>query len=65
MTFAGLLLLSSERSAAVALLCAGPGSMLAAAVVLITSDRSKARAALVQGLFPALALVSLLVWGLG
>ena len=64
-TFAGLALLGAERSAAVALLCAGPGSMLAAAVVLITSDRTKARAAVVQGLFPALALLSLLVWGLG
>ena len=64
-TFVGLALLGSDRSAAVALLCAGPGSMLAAAVVLITSDRTKARAAVVQGLLPALALGSLLVWGVG
>jgi len=35
------------------------GSMLAAALVLVTSDRSKARAASVQGLFPLLALVAL------
>ncbi len=47
-----------------ALLCAGTGSMLAAALVLITSDRSKARAAAVQGLFPVLSLLSLLVWSL-
>ena len=39
--------------------------VLAAAVVLITSDRSKARAAIVQGLFPAIALVALLVHVLG
>jgi putative membrane protein len=38
--------------------------MLAAALVLITSDRSKARAAVVQGLFPALSLLCLLVWSL-
>jgi putative membrane protein len=35
--------------------------MLAAALVLVTSDRSKSRAALVQGLFPALALLALAV----
>ncbi len=63
-TFVGLALLGSHREAAVALLGAGPGSMLAAAAVLITSDRTKARAAVVQGLFPALCLLSLLVWSL-
>jgi putative membrane protein len=35
--------------------------MLAAALVLIASDRRKARAALVQGAAPALALVFLLL----
>ena len=40
------------------------GSMVAAALVLVTSDRRKARAALVQGLFPALALGCLLIWSL-
>jgi putative membrane protein len=63
-TAAGVALVGSHREAAVALLCAGTGSMLAAALVLITSDRSKARAAVVQGLFPALSLLSLLVWSL-
>ena len=38
--------------------------MLAAALVLVTSDASKLRAAVVQGLFPALALLCLLVWAL-
>ena len=60
-TAAGVALVGSHREAAVALLCAGTGSMLAAALVLITSDRSKARAAAVQGLFPALSLLCLLV----
>jgi hypothetical protein len=32
--------------------------------VLIGSDTSKLRAAVVQGLFPALSLASLLVWAL-
>lgn len=39
----------------------GTASMLLAAAVLIGSDRAKARAALVQGLFPALTLLALLV----
>ena len=60
----GVGLIGSEREAAVALLLAGPGSMVAAAMVLVTSDRRKARAALVQALFPALALLCLLVWAL-
>ena len=63
-TAVGVALVGSHREAAVALLCAGTGSMLAAALVLITSDRSKARAAVVQGLFPALSLLCLLVGSL-
>ena len=35
--------------------------MLGAAMVLVTHDRSMARAALTQGLFPALAVVFLLI----
>ncbi len=63
-TGTGVALVGAEREAAVALLLAGPGSMVAAALVLITSDSSKARAAVVQALFPALALLCLLVWAL-
>ena len=44
-----------------ALIHAACGSMVAAALVLVTSDRSKLRAALIQGLAPALAVVALLV----
>jgi putative membrane protein len=61
-TVTGVALVGSHREAAVALLVAGTGSMLAAALVLITSDRAKARAAVVQGLFPALTMLCLLGW---
>ena len=44
-----------------ALVIAGAGSMLAAALVLIVSDRSKASAAVKQGTLPLLALVALAV----
>jgi putative membrane protein len=37
------------------------GSMLAAAIVLAGSDRTKARAAAVQGVFPLIAVVLLLI----
>ena len=63
-TIVGIALLGSQRSASIALIVFATGSMLAAALVLITSDSSKARAAVVQGLFPALALLSLLIWTL-
>jgi hypothetical protein len=38
--------------------------MVTAALVLIGSDPSKARGALVQGLFPALSLICLGIWAL-
>jgi putative membrane protein len=63
-TTVGIALVGSNRPASIALIVFATGSMLAAALVLITSDPSKARAAVVQGLFPALALLSLLVWAL-
>ncbi|CAM3421120.1 DUF1304 domain-containing protein [Mycobacterium colombiense] len=44
-----------------ALIFAGVGSMAAAAVVLIASDREKARAAATQGTFPVIAIVLLLL----
>ncbi|TWX38742.1 DUF1304 domain-containing protein [Frigoribacterium sp. ACAM 257] len=47
--------------AGLALLLAGTGSMLAAALVLAVTDRSKARAAATQGLFPLVTLLTLLV----
>ncbi|GAT02988.1 transmembrane protein [Mycolicibacterium fortuitum subsp. acetamidolyticum] len=44
-----------------ALVFAGVGSMLAAAVVLLTSSPDKARAAITQGAFPLIAVVLLAV----
>jgi len=53
--------LAGSAAVGIALMLAGTGSMLAAALVLILSDRSKARAAAVQGLFPLLAVALLIV----
>jgi putative membrane protein len=61
-TGVGVAIAGANRDAAVALVVLGTGSMLAAALVLITSDSSKARGAVVQGTFPALALLGLAVW---
>jgi putative membrane protein len=61
---AGIALMPSGADVGVALLVFGLGAMGAAATVLITSDRSKARAALAQGLFPGLGLLCLLVWAI-
>lgn len=60
-TTVGLGLVGSNEDAGIALVVLGTGSMLAAALVLVTSDPSKARGALVQGLFPALGLLALAV----
>jgi putative membrane protein len=43
------------------LIFAGTGSMLAAAVVLVVSARDKARAAVMQGTFPLIAIVLIVV----
>jgi putative membrane protein len=45
----------------VALVFTGVGSMAAAAVVLLASAMDKARAALVQGTFPAIAVVLMVI----
>ncbi|KQH78736.1 epimerase [Mycobacterium gordonae] len=52
---------TGHRDVGAALVFAGVGSMAAAAVVLLISARDKARAAVTQGLFPAIAIVLLLV----
>ena len=52
---------TGSRAAGLALVLAGVGSMLAAAVVLITSSPDKARAAFVQGTFPLIAVVLIVV----
>jgi putative membrane protein len=60
-TIVGLALLGSQEDVGRALALAGTGSMLGAALVLITHDRSMARAATIQGTLPALAVLFLLV----
>ncbi|RYC11003.1 DUF1304 domain-containing protein [Nocardioides zhouii] len=60
-TLIGLALLTSEHGIGSALALAGTGSMLAAAVVLVTHDRTMVRAALTQGTLPALAVLFLLL----
>jgi len=52
-----------HKAVGAALIFAGVGSMAAAAVVLLLSAPDKARSALIQGAFPAIAIV-LLVSGL-
>ena len=63
-TAVGIALVPGDHPGCLALVVFGTGSMLAAAVVLITSDHSLARAAAVQGLLPLLALLALVVHGL-
>jgi putative membrane protein len=46
-----------HKAVGVALVFAGVGSMLAAALVLLTTSPDKARAAITQGLFPLIAVV--------
>ena len=58
-TVAGLGLWGANRDAGVALVVLTTASMLTAALVLVTSDPGKARAAFVQGTFPLLCLVAL------
>jgi putative membrane protein len=53
--------LMGARAVGVALVLAGVGSMLAAALVLLLSSPDKARAAITQGTFPLIAVVLLVV----
>ncbi|BDT98558.1 DUF1304 domain-containing protein [Nocardia sputorum] len=57
-TLVGVAILRSAPEAGWALLLAGCGSMLAAAVVLVAHDRRFARGAMVQGALPALTLLA-------
>lgn len=58
-TVIGLAVTAADRQTGISLALAGTGSMLAAALVLIASDRSKARPAVIQGALPLLAVVLL------
>jgi putative membrane protein len=53
--------IAGYRPVGAALVFAGVGSMLAAAVVLLTSSPDKARAAITQGTFPLIAVVLLAI----
>lgn len=53
--------LGDATAVGVALVFAGVGSMLAAAVVLVAAAPDKARAAVTQGLLPLIAIVLLVV----
>ncbi len=57
----GVALLRSEHAVGSALALAGTASMLGAAIVLVTHDRTMVRAALTQGTLPALAVLFLLL----
>ena len=61
-TGVGIAMTGANRDASVALVVLGVASMLAAALVLVTSDRTKARGAVVQGTFPLLCLLLLAIW---
>lgn len=61
-TVVGIVLAATGSTAVgAALVFAGAGSMVAAALVLVVSDPSKRGAALKQGLVPLLAVVALIV----
>jgi putative membrane protein len=54
-------MLVGAKAVGVALVFAGVGSMLAAALVLLVSSPEKARAAVTQGAFPLIAVVLLVI----
>jgi putative membrane protein len=61
MTAVGIVIgLAGSETIGVTLMVAGTGTMLAAALVLVIADRSKLRAAVLQGTFPLLAVLFLI-----
>jgi len=56
-----VLALVGPEDVGLALVLFGCGTMLAASLVLVVTDRRMARAAMTQGLFPALAVVGAIV----
>lgn len=59
--FLGIALFSSQRAVGATLVLVGVASMLAAALVLALSDRTKLRAAAIQGTAPLLAVIALVI----
>jgi putative membrane protein len=60
-TVVGIVIGKEHHAVGLALMFAGTGSMLAAAVVLLVSSPDKARAAITQGTLPLIAIVLLAV----
>lgn len=61
-TVVGIIAISlGHNGVGAALVFAGAGSMAAAALVLVASSPDKARAALIQGTFPAIAVLLLVL----
>jgi putative membrane protein len=60
-TLVGVVAGGADSTVGATLMLAGTGSMLAAALVLVTHDRSMLRAALTQGTLPALAVLAVLL----
>jgi putative membrane protein len=60
-TVVGIVIGKEHHAVGLALMFAGTGSMLAAAVVLLVSSPAKARAAITQGTLPLIAIVLLAV----
>jgi putative membrane protein len=60
-TLVGVVAGGADAAVGATLMLAGTGSMLAAALVLVTHDRSMARAALIQGTLPAIAVLTTLL----
>lgn len=56
-----ILVVAGARIPGIAVLLVATGIMLAAAIYLVVSDRRLARAAVVQGLFPLVAVVTALI----
>lgn len=54
-------LIAGATGIGAALVFASAGSMLLASLVLVTSDRTKARAAAIQGVAPALGVIALII----
>ncbi len=59
--FVGLALFAPQRAVGATLVLVGAGSMLAAALVLGLSDRTKIRAAVIQGAAPLVGVAALAI----
>lgn len=64
-TAVGIAFAAADCAWGIPLIVFGTASMAGAALVLVTNDRSAARSALIQGTFPALALLALLAHRVG